>query len=95
MVKVYADTQYIRLAENFSNMVDTKDELKNSIFPDLRHNSTIQEWLRERAILAAKNLDVDAINLKIQQFLPGNETTFKSIDTVVDPDEVVNYPLEF
>ncbi|GFU05911.1 ATP-dependent DNA helicase [Trichonephila clavipes] len=43
----------------------------------------------------AKNLDVDAINFKIQQSLSGNEITFKLIDTVVDPDEVVNYPVEF
>ncbi|GFU69127.1 ATP-dependent DNA helicase [Trichonephila clavipes] len=60
---------------------------------DLRHNYTDNAWLHERAILAAKNLDVDAINLKIQQSLPGNEISFKSIDTVVDPDEVVNYPV--
>ncbi|GFX26620.1 ATP-dependent DNA helicase [Trichonephila clavipes] len=59
----------------------------------LRHNYTDNAWLRERAILAAKNLDVDAINFKIQQSLPGNEITFKSIDTVVDPGEVVNYPV--
>lgn len=94
-IELYEDTQYIRLPENFCNMVATKDELINSIFPDLRHNYTNHGWLRERAILAAKNLDVDAINFKIQQLLPGNETTFKSIDTVVDPDEVVNYPVEF
>ncbi|GFV38660.1 ATP-dependent DNA helicase [Trichonephila clavipes] len=42
-----------------------------------------------------KNLDVNAINFKIQQPLPGNEITFKSIDTSVDPDEVINYPVEF
>ncbi|GFU92365.1 ATP-dependent DNA helicase [Trichonephila clavipes] len=56
---------------------------------------TEHAWLRERAILAAKNLDVDAINFKIQQSLPGNAITFKSIDTAVDPDEVVNYHVEF
>ncbi|XP_075235001.1 ATP-dependent DNA helicase Pif1-like [Lycorma delicatula] len=65
------------------------------MIPDLRHNYTNHGWLRERAILAAKNLDVDVINFKIQQSLPGNEITFKSNDTVVDPDEVVNYPVEF
>ncbi|GFW59073.1 ATP-dependent DNA helicase [Trichonephila clavipes] len=65
------------------------------VIPHLRHNYTDHAWLREQAILAAKNLDVDAINFKIQQSLPGNEITFKSIDTVVDPDEVVNYPVVF
>ena len=72
-------------------MVATKDELIKSILPDLRHNYINHAWLRERAILAAKNLDVDAINFQIQQSLPSNEITFKSIGTVVDPDEVVNY----
>ncbi|GFX35721.1 ATP-dependent DNA helicase [Trichonephila clavipes] len=56
---------------------------------------TDHAWLRERAILAAKSLDVDAINFKLQRSLPGNEITFKSIDTVVDPDEEFNYPAEF
>ncbi|GFT22233.1 ATP-dependent DNA helicase [Trichonephila clavipes] len=65
------------------------------LLSDLRHNYTDHACLRERTILAAKNLDVDAINFKIQQSLPGNEVTFKSIDTVVDPDEVVNYPVEY
>ncbi|XP_026475461.1 uncharacterized protein LOC113380436 [Ctenocephalides felis] len=35
------------------------------------------------------------MNLKIQQILPGYEFTFKSVDTVIDPDEIVNYPVEF
>ncbi|GFS53811.1 ATP-dependent DNA helicase [Trichonephila clavipes] len=94
-IQLYEDTQYIQFPENFCNIVATKDELIKNIFPDLRHNYTDHAWLRERAILAAKNLDVYAINFKIQQSLPGNEITFKSIDTVVDPNEVVNYLVEF
>nr|XP_042913114.1 uncharacterized protein LOC122273116 [Parasteatoda tepidariorum] len=94
-IQLYEDTQYIRLPQNFCNIVPTKEELIKSIFPDLRHNYTNHAWLRERAILAAKNLDVDAINFRVQQSLPGSEITFKSIDTVVDTDEVVNYPAEF
>ena len=76
-------------------MVNTKDDLIESIFPDLQANYINHAWLRERAILAAKNIDIDAINFKIQQSLPGNEILFKSIDTVTDPDEAVNYPVEF
>ncbi|KAL4149181.1 hypothetical protein QTP88_003181 [Uroleucon formosanum] len=52
-------------------------------------------WLRERAILAAKNINVDTFNLKIQQSLLGNEILFNSIDTVTDPDKAINYPVEF
>ncbi|GFT10394.1 ATP-dependent DNA helicase [Trichonephila clavipes] len=94
-IQLFVDTEYIQLPENFCKIVATKDELIKNIFLDLRHNYTDNARLCERAILAAKNLDVDSINFKIQQSLPGNEITFKSIDTVVDPDEVVNYPVEF
>ncbi|GFU36308.1 ATP-dependent DNA helicase [Trichonephila clavipes] len=52
-------------------------------------------WNRQRAILAAKNVDVDEINFQIQQLLPGDLMSFKSIDTVVDENESVNFPIEF
>ncbi|CAB3261250.1 unnamed protein product [Arctia plantaginis] len=51
--------------------------------------------LSQRAILAAKNVDVDEINFQIQQLLLGDLMSFKSIDTVVDENESVNYPIEF
>ena len=34
-LQLYEDTKYIRLPENFCNIVATKDELIKSIFPDL------------------------------------------------------------
>nr|XP_042908273.1 ATP-dependent DNA helicase pif1-like [Parasteatoda tepidariorum] len=53
------------------------------------------QWVSERAILAAKHIDVNLINCKIQNEIPDKETTYKSIDTVVNQDESVNYPMEF
>ena len=70
-----------------------KDELIKSIFSESRYNYPNYAWLCERAI--SENLDLDALNFKIQQSLSGNEIIFKSINTVVDPNEVVNYPVEF
>jgi len=49
----------------------------------------------ERAILAAKNIDVDALNFIVQNMLSGELISFKSIDTVVDENEIVNFPTEF
>ncbi|GFX61048.1 ATP-dependent DNA helicase [Trichonephila clavipes] len=51
--------------------------------------------LLTRAILAAKNIDVNTINFTIQHGIPSETTTYKSIDTVENQDEVVNYPTEF
>ncbi|GFW87942.1 ATP-dependent DNA helicase [Trichonephila clavipes] len=59
------------------------------------NNYLNHEWLSQRAILAAKNVDVDEINFQIQQLLPGDLMSFKSIDTVVDENESVNFPIEF
>lgn len=49
----------------------------------------------ERAIWSAKNFNVDEINFKIQPTISSIEITFKSIDTVFDPDEVIIYTIQF
>ncbi|GFU10025.1 ATP-dependent DNA helicase [Trichonephila clavipes] len=94
-INMRVQLQNYPLASRFSEQLLDNGNGRIQLYEDLRHNYTDHAWLRERAILAVKHLDVDAINFKIQQSLPGNEMTFKSIDTVVDPDEVVNYPVEF
>ncbi|GFT18965.1 ATP-dependent DNA helicase, partial [Trichonephila clavipes] len=47
------------------------------------------------ANFSAKNIDVNTINFTIQHGIPIETTTYKSIDTVENQDEVVNYPTEF
>jgi hypothetical protein len=42
-----------------------------------------------------KNDDVDKINFQIQQILPYDLMSFKSIDTTADENETVNFPTEF
>ena len=71
------------------------EELKTSVFPNIQHHFKDHKWLCERAILAPKNDSVRAINLQIQQQLPGEVTSHKSIDTVVDVDQAIQYPTEF
>jgi hypothetical protein len=40
-------------------------------------------------------VDVNELNLKIQHLLSGDLVSYKSIDTVCDATEAVNYPTEF
>ncbi|GFS84158.1 hypothetical protein TNCV_2365311 [Trichonephila clavipes] len=61
---------------------------------NLHHVSPCQKLLT-RALLAAKNIDVNTINFTIQHGIPSETTTYKSIDTVENQDEVINYPTEF
>ncbi|XP_057664480.1 uncharacterized protein LOC130898900 [Diorhabda carinulata] len=86
-IELQPNTQCIKLPDNFCTVVQDKNELIQSIFPDIQNNYLNHEWLSQRAILAAKNVDVDEINFQIQQLLPGDLMSFKSIDTVVDENE--------
>jgi hypothetical protein len=94
-IELQPNTQCIKLPDNFCTVVQDKNELIQSIFPDIQNNYLNHEWLSQRAILAAKNVDVDEINFQILQLLPGDMMSFKSIDTVVDENESVNFPIEF
>ena len=46
------------------------------------------------AILAADNKDVEDLNAKTQSELNGQMHSFKLIDSITDPNEVINYPTE-
>ena len=56
---------------------------------------TNHERLAEKAILAAKNADINKLNLKIQYLLPGGLMLYKSIDTVRNVTRAINYPTVF
>lgn len=48
------------------------------------------------ATLKSKNIDVDdEVNFKIQQLLAGDIISFKTIDTVVNKNKIMNYQTEF
>ena len=85
----------ISLPNNFCNFVASKEELVEKVFPSIQTNYKNQDWLSERAILAAKNRDVYKLNNAILSNILGEEDTFKSVDTVLEADEATNYPTEF
>ena len=74
-------------------MPSTEKLIQNG-FSQFATNYENYERLCERAILDAKN-DVNAINNIIQGQILGKYTTYKSIDTIMNMGEIVNYPTEF
>ena len=80
---------------NFCNIVCSVDELKANVLPDIHHNYRRHEWLCERGILALKSDCIHTLNLQIQNILPTNCRTDKSVDVVMDPSQAVLYPVEF
>lgn len=88
-------TKCITLPTNFCEITATTDELIHKVFPNITQNYINHQWLSARTILAARNNDVNAINFTILNEIPGEAKTYKSIDTVMNQDEAVNYPTEF
>jgi len=95
--RVGADTLtgFITLPTNFCHVTESKEEFIQSVFPDVVQHSKNHNWLSTRAILTAKNKDVDDLNSTIQNLIPGQLFSFKSVNTVINPDDVVNCPTEF
>ncbi|XP_062714405.1 uncharacterized protein LOC115261339 [Aedes albopictus] len=85
----------IRLPPDFCNLVSSVAELIDTVYPEIAKKYRDTCWLRERAILSAKNEDVNEINNQILAKLPGLAVEYKSIDTVEEADEAVNFPQEF
>ncbi|GBP67241.1 hypothetical protein EVAR_45075_1 [Eumeta japonica] len=72
------------------------EELITKVYPDISQiENKDHQWMCQRAILAARNSNVDEINDIILSKLPGDIVTYTSIDTVMDQEDVVNYPQEF
>ncbi|XP_059149801.1 uncharacterized protein LOC131936752 [Physella acuta] len=88
-------TGLIEFSKDFCKLVRTCDELKDSVYPNLEANFKNHQWLCERVILAPKNELVFKLNIEIQNLLPGDTRIYKSVDTVLDPDQAVHYPTEF
>jgi hypothetical protein len=67
----------------------------DAVYPAVFQHYHNLNWLREGIILAAKNEDVHKIMNQILAMLSGVVTEYKSIDNIVDADEVVNFPPKF
>ncbi|XP_055910566.1 uncharacterized protein LOC129944932 [Eupeodes corollae] len=94
-VAVDKSTGLITLPSNFCNITQSKKELVQRVFPNILQNYRNHDWLSERAILAGKNKDVSDLNASILQEIDGQFFAYKSVDTIINEDEVVNYPTEF
>ena len=81
--------------------VPTSDPMTliDAIYPSIRSLDPQPEHFSNRAILAAKNIDVDAINEAAFSIFPGDSRTYTSNDRVMDADDPeaasLRYPIEF
>jgi hypothetical protein len=85
----------ISFPQDFCNYTKSREELVTKVFPNIFNNYNNRNWLGERAILAPRNKEVYAINNIIMSTIPTEPVTYKSIHTVVEEEEAVNYPTKF
>ncbi|UYV66797.1 hypothetical protein LAZ67_4002878, partial [Cordylochernes scorpioides] len=85
----------IQFSNTVCQVVESSESLYEKVFPNICVNYLSEEWLCARTILAPKNSTVLEINLKKLNLIPGESKIYRSIDTMVDPDESVSYPPEF
>lgn len=84
---------YFKLPANFCHFTESKTELIEMVFPNIAQNYNNHVWLSERVILAPKNVDIKKINFQTQNKIAGEFD--KSVDSVTNQNDVVNYPTEF
>lgn len=94
-IPVDISTGLISIPPAICQFTSTKDELITKVYPNISQHFRNCDWLSSRAILAAKNKDVNELNWTIQNQIPGELHSYKSIDRVVDEEEAINYPIEF
>jgi hypothetical protein len=75
--------------------MDRKEDVICAVYDDFENNIGDPEYFQSRAIVAATNEIVNEVNDMLTELLPGEVTTFKSIDTVGDDDNPTAFPSEF
>ena len=85
----------IQLPENIGTFVCNVDELVSNVYPDLLSNFRNMTLLSERCILAPLNESTRAINTALVAQLPGECVKYRSLDSVLDESQAVNFPTEF
>ena len=89
------DNNTVFVPHNLGQVVNSIEQLKETVFPNLMQMYTDTEWLSQRAILCPLNANVNKINNDILNKIPGEENIFRSIDTAITDNEAILYPAEF
>jgi hypothetical protein len=69
-IELHQNTQYIKLPDIFCTVVEMRNELIESVFRDILSYYLDHNWVYNRAILAARNVDVNEINSMYNRFCP-------------------------
>ena len=94
-IPLVAEPDTIVIPTDLGKCVANLEELKHAVFPNLVVNATRPEWLAERAILSPLNTNVKMLNTWLMNEFPGEEMEYRSVDSAMNDNEAVHYPVEF
>jgi hypothetical protein len=63
-----------------------------STYPDLLQKMNDPSFFHDRAILAPKNVNVEAVNNYMLNLIPGDEKTYLSYDSLLNVRSNINMP---
>ncbi|KAL4132492.1 hypothetical protein QTP88_009631 [Uroleucon formosanum] len=86
----------ITLPTGLGAVVNTLQELTYKIYPGIENLKEISmDWLCERVILASKNDTAEEINKILLGSFQVKKMVHRSVNSVLEIDDAVNYPVEF
>ena len=74
--------------------VSSEEILIEKIYPNLLDNFRNPDYFSCRSILAPLNIDIDRINTKIMERIQEIWVELTSMDSTIDEDDAINYPVE-
>ncbi|KAJ7568855.1 hypothetical protein O6H91_01G050700 [Diphasiastrum complanatum] len=92
---VHHDLDLISLSEGMCLRMCDVGKLISFTFPDVVRCFKDVEFLRSRAILTPLNKDVDEINARVVELLPGDVFTFYNADSVLECEGSNVHPIEY
>ena len=94
-IPVIEKPDVIKIPESLGNTFPNLDSIKVNVFPDLSINGSSPAWLSERALLSPLNSHVNMLNHSLIEEYPGEQKVYKSVDSAVNEEEAVHFPVEF
>ncbi|XP_043467393.1 ATP-dependent DNA helicase pif1-like [Leptopilina heterotoma] len=86
----------ITIPTSLATVVTSQEELIEHVFPGIENLLTIQSsWLCERAILTPTKEQAKQLNQKILSLFEAEERTYFSVNSCINDDDSVHYPIEF
>ena len=80
---------------NYGTPAENIDILLDTIYPQIHSSYENHTWLMQRAIFAPHNDSVSQINKLLAEKLPTQTHTYTAINSVVDEEQAVQFPVEF